>query len=165
MHDPATSSDILHLLGSAEVRPDNILLEIEEPSLEFVTDADGRVEVPAGQLPDPAGLKWRVRLPDATFLLHPLSTDAPGEREGTETELESEDNSRIAVALSNLPDGLDLRIRLVRIEGHEDIERVRLVISQKESTPRVVESTATGPAIVRGLSPDHWINIRIYAMP
>ncbi|MEW5875442.1 MAG: hypothetical protein AB1752_09700 [Candidatus Zixiibacteriota bacterium] len=165
MHDPASTCDILHLLGSGEIRPDNVLLQIEEPSLEFVTDADGRVVIPGGQLPDPAGLKWHVRLPDAAFLLHPLTTDVAAGREGAETELETEDKSRIAVALSKTPDGLNLRVRLVRIEGHKNLERVRLVISQKNAAAHVIESTASDPTLVRGLSPEHWINIRIFAMP
>jgi len=165
MHDPATSQDILHLMGGADVRPDNVILQIEEPSLEFATDSDGRVVIPAGQLPDPAGLKWHVRLPDATFLLHPLTTDIPSDREGTETELETEDKSRIAVALSRSPEGLNLRVRLLRIEGRQSLERVRLVVSQGHSAAQVIESTADNPALVRGLSPEHWINIRIYALP
>lgn len=171
MHDPASGRDTLHLLGAESHLTENVLLHIENPSLDFVTGSDGTVQIEKGILPDPAALKWQVRLPDATFLLHPLPDEPPAGTESPEVELETESAQgehgagRIAVALTHAADGLNLRVRVLHIEGYDRLERLRVVVSQSGGISQVIETGAADPAVISGLAPNQWINIRIFAIP
>jgi hypothetical protein len=164
MHDPTSGDDRLHLIGSDRSMVQHVMIRADDRELEFVTDADGCATVHADLPADLSNINWQVRLPDATFALSPLEQMPPDAPSGDEITLDAGDDNRIGVVLEKDHDGLALRVRLLRINGRDDIERARLVISQEAADERIMESRAHEPCIVSGLSASEPIDIRIFAL-
>jgi hypothetical protein len=57
-----------------------------------------------------------------------------------------------------------LRLRLLRVNGRDDLKRARMVISQGDRDDRVIESSAHEPMVISGLEASQPIDIRIFAL-
>lgn len=164
MRNPRTHEESLHLIGADASLTENVLIHIEDPPMDFVTDGHGVAEVSYGHLDNPTTMRWQVRLPDAVFALSPLEHRPEESGASREFEIESDSDNRIGVALKRRDGGVSLRLRLLRIGGRENLERVRLVISQGSSLGRIVETHGAEPCVVSGLSATSPIDIRIFAI-
>ena len=164
MRNPDTREESLHLISGDPGLSRNVLVHVVEPSLDFVTDAHGIARLGAEQLDDPASLQWQVRLPEATFTLSPLGTPGTAAEPERETEITAEGGNRIGVALERQAGGVLLRLRLIELGAREELDRVRLVISQGETVRRIVEAPVSEPCTVTGLSLSAPIDIRIFAI-
>ncbi len=164
MRDPASGEETLHLIGADPSVTRHVIIHVDDPPLDLVTDADGKALLTGTPMANPADARWEIRLPDATFALTRLEgmgIDPGGEREVT---LSSGPDNEMGITLTEGPDGLALRLRLLRVNGRNNIERARLVISQQDLGDRIIVSALNQPCVVSGLSAAQPIDIRIFAM-
>ncbi len=160
MHDPSTGCDMLQLTADDPSLTKHVYIHLSDPPAGFLTDEWGRAEIPAESLGDPAAQSWRLQLPDASFMLKPLEQS----RAANETVIELPDGDSVAVTF--LPDskGLSLRVRPLRIHGHESIERVRVVVCQSGGRWQAVDTRAPGECVAANLTSDSPIEIRLFVI-
>jgi hypothetical protein len=163
MRDRRTGEELLHLIGTDPDLTSNVLIHIVEPSLDFMTDAQGVARLGPHRLQNPETLHWQVRLPEAVFALSPLqyNPEQPGAKR--EFELETDADNRIRVALESRTEGMMLHLTLLRIGGSENLQRARLVITQGPSGARTVEARGPATCTITGLSASEPIDIRVFA--
>jgi|GEM_PF-1200675 len=163
MRDRETGEKSLHLIGTDPQQTTNVMIQIVEPSMDFVTDGLGVAYLGERQLDNPADLKWQIRLPDATFMLKPLEYDPekPGAKQ--QFDLEADKDNRVRVELEGRAEGIMLRLTLLRIGGHEDLESARVVVSQGTAEFQSVTAQPDKACTVTGLTASAPINIRIFA--
>lgn len=163
MRDRQTGEESLHLIGPNTALTANVMLQIVEPPLDFITDNLGVARLGDLRLSNPESLKWQVRLPDAVFALSPLEFNP--ERPGAQRdfELQTDADNRIQVSMQNRPEGIMLQLRLLRIAGNDKLKHARLVITQEDANSQTVEAPDPAAFTIRGLQALKPISIRIFA--
>lgn len=162
MRDRGTGEESLHLIGADPGKTSNVLVQIAEPQMDFVTDASGLAYLGEQHIPDPAALKWSIRLPDAIFDLSPLAFDT--EKPGTSESftLETDPDNSVRVELESRAEGVMLRLKLVRIGGREELSHARIVVSQPSTGIQATTESGKEVTII-GLRPGEPVNLRIFA--
>lgn len=160
MHDPKTLRDVLQLTADDPALTSHVYIRLTDPPMEFFTNERGIAEAPARSLEDPSTRSWRLQLPDASFMLKPLEQSTAAR----ETVIDLPDGDSVAITV--LPDskGLSLRVRPMRIHGHETIERVRVVVCQSGGRWQAVDTRTPGECVAANLSSDSPIEIRLFVI-
>jgi len=162
MRDRGTGEESLHLIGTDSDKTSNVLIQIAEPQMDFMTDASGLAYLGEQHISEPTDLKWSIRLPDAIFNLSPLTYDA--EKPGTSESftLETDRDNSVRVELESRAEGVMLRLSLMRIGGREELSHARVVVSQPSTG--IQATTGSGKEItIIGLRPGEAVNLRIFA--
>ncbi len=133
MRDKAGGVDYLQLTGKNPELTSHVLVQLPEMNMEFVTDDRGKAILT--NLPESAvtGLKWQVRMPDASFSLKPLKYDPNAVEYTQEIVLETDRHDKIKITLQGMTEGKQINIRILELDGKSDFDAVKIVVSQKEN--------------------------------
>lgn len=160
MYDPATQRDFLQLTAEDPSLTSHVYIHLAEPPMEFLTNELGVAEMPSAALENPEALSWRLQLPDASFTLKPLESSSPAE----ETVIDLPEGNRVAIQFIQDAAGVSLRVRPLRIQGQDTIERVRVVVCQSGGRWQAVDTRTPGECVAANLSPDSPIEIRLFVI-
>lgn len=160
MHDPAGPRNILQLTADDPALTNHVYIHLNDPPLDFLTDERGIATSAGHSFDDPGSLSWRLKLPDATFMLKPLEASVSAD----ESTIDLPNGDRIAIAYTQDSGGISLRVRPLRIHGQESIERVRVVVCQPGGRWQVVDARATGECVAANLSSESPIEIRLFVI-
>ncbi len=142
MRNADHNRDYLELLGADSQYVSNVLIEIPELGREVLTNAEGRADLETPLPEQVAGMKWRIKLPEASFSLSPLKYDPEKTEYAQEQILQTDRHDKVQIRFEGKTSGKKLSIRLLEIEGRKDFGPVRVVIAQKQiSQSHLVDKT------------------------
>jgi hypothetical protein len=161
MRDNRRNQEYLQLIGDSPQAGANMLVQILDSDIEFVTDSEGKARVAHLDMRKIEEFKWQVKMPDAVFDLEPLQYDPEKIEYSKEITLETEKNDKIMVAFEGKTEGKQISIRILELEGKSDFERVRVGISQEgRAIIKSVDKDGRISFVLDDLSSP--INIRLY---
>ncbi len=161
MRDQQDNSRYLQLIAESIDLTANVLVCAPEVGAEIATDSDGRAVLPESLTGNPADLQWQVRLPEASFDLHPLVYSPDRVEYSRDMVLESDRGDRIKVTLIGKTVGKQIEIELLQLDGHEDFEKVKILLIEDRHLE--LQSLNSGQRVLFTL-PEHtsYINLRIF---
>ena len=110
---------------------------------------------------NPAELRWQIKLPDATFELIPAHYDPEQVEFSTQAVLESDRDDKIQVVLERKTEGKQIVVRVLELEGKDELDSVRISISQGQSG-QLAQTRQGEPATFEIADPMRSIQIRLF---
>jgi hypothetical protein len=144
VRDAHTKETWLYVVADDPTLYENVLVKLPLADQEFVTDAQGRVNLGVVDWPEKQLLAAEVRLPQATFAMNPFKAVEVGEA----AELTSSSGDRVKVALTGEGHNYRLDIQIlelskahmkatlkvaVRVAGTDKLVQIQPVVSDQAS--------------------------------
>ncbi|MBU8934904.1 MAG: hypothetical protein KOO62_13035 [candidate division Zixibacteria bacterium] len=161
MRDQRKHQDYLQLISDDPLMTANVLVQIPELNLQYVTDSNGKAELDKALDDSIEKLKWQIKLPDVVYDLEPLVYD-PDKTEYTEdVELKTDRDDRIRVTFEGKTEGKQIGIEILAIDGREDFGEVLVSVTQR-SKPQSIETQSKKTITFDLTDDDSTINIRLF---
>ncbi|RKX23865.1 MAG: hypothetical protein DRP47_12200 [Candidatus Zixiibacteriota bacterium] len=161
MRDHSQNQDYLQLISDNPLMTANVLVQIPELSLQYVTNSDGKAELDKTFDDSIEKLKWQIKLPDVVYDLEPLVYDPDKTEYAEDVELKTDRDDRIRVTFEGKTEGKQISIEILALDGRDDFGEVIVAITQK-SQPQSVAARLQKPVTFDLVDNDSTINIRLF---
>ena len=161
MRDQRKHQDYLQLISDDPLMTANVLVQIPELNLQYVTDSDGKAELDKALDDSIDKLKWQIKLPDVVYDLEPLIYDPDKTEYAENIELKTDRDDRIRVTFEGKTEGKQISIEILALDGRKDFGDVIVAVTQK-SQPRTVAARSKKPMTFNLADDDSTINIRLF---
>ncbi len=161
MRDPGLEQDYLQLISDDASLVSGVLVQLPQLGREFVTDESGHATLGERSQQNWDELKWQVKMPDAVFDLEPLAYDPEAVQSSTDSILKTDAGDRIQVTLEDLAESKQITIRVLEMDGTDDFDAIRVVVSQEDN--RQLKQVGPSQSVAFEITDPHGaINIRLF---
>jgi hypothetical protein len=151
----------LYLVGRNQDRLKECILEVEDVDMPLIPDSEGKIDlldIPKEALENKS---LRLKSPLAVFNLEPLSDFEEKILVKGEFLVENIECDRIQIEVDEPEKKAVYRIRILKLHGRPEVQKVDVVVSQKSKKP-LVSPAYKGIAVFEDVDPEKIMNIRIY---
>ncbi len=134
MRDLVKEQDYLQLISDNPALSANVMVQVPELDLELITDNNGRAVLEKGSLVDPQQLTWKIKVPDASFLLQPLVYNPDKTEYSKSLMLETEEDDKIEVTFEGKTEGKQISVRVLKLDGKSDFGPIKVCVSQRDTS-------------------------------